>query len=144
MPFVKTYYIKGMHCATCEMLIKQDISKLDGVSGVKVSLAKSQVDISAVSPDKVPSIDLLNKLFKKSGYFFLEQKTKDKPLSKKDVYKVLGVLGLFILLFYFLGSSDVFLKLSLNSQSGPWSYFVFGVAAGISSCAALVGGILLS
>jgi len=39
------YQIKGMHCKSCEMLIKDGVGELDGVKKVDVSLAKNTVTV---------------------------------------------------------------------------------------------------
>ncbi len=41
----KTLDVKGMHCKSCEMLIKDAVSEIDGVKKVDVSLAKNTVTI---------------------------------------------------------------------------------------------------
>jgi len=143
-PNKKRYFVKGMHCSTCEILIKQDIKNMDGINNVKVSLSKEQVFIHTQGSNSVPSAETLTELFGELGYSFHEQKVKEKALEKDDVYKVVGVALLFIVLFYLFEKSGVFMSMSLTSQSSLVSYFIFGLAAGVSSCAALVGGLLLS
>ena len=39
------YQVKGMHCKSCEMLIKDGVGELDGVEKVDVSLAKNTVTV---------------------------------------------------------------------------------------------------
>ncbi len=39
------YQVKGMHCKSCEMLIKDSVGELDGVKKVDVSLAKNTVTV---------------------------------------------------------------------------------------------------
>lgn len=140
----KKYYVQGMHCSACEVLIKQDILNIEGVEDTKVSLSKSRVVIHAKDSKSVPSASQLNEIFEDLGYSFLEERPTERKLSKEELLKVLGIAGLFIVLFYWLENSGILMKYSLSAQSSPWSYFIFGLAAGLSSCAALVGGLLLS
>lgn len=37
--------VKGMHCKSCEMLIKDSVSELDGVKNVDASSIKSIVNV---------------------------------------------------------------------------------------------------
>jgi copper ion binding protein len=37
--------VKGMHCKSCEMLIKDSVTELDGVKKVDISLAKNTVAV---------------------------------------------------------------------------------------------------
>ncbi len=143
----KTFYVEGMHCNACEMLIKQDISSLDGVSNVDVSQADSCAVVTADSQKKIPGLSELNAKFKDSGYKFYDSKASISKLSKQDFYLALSASIIFIILFIALERSGVTSKISLSGESGDFaffSYFLFGLAAGISSCAALVGGLLLS
>ncbi len=51
------YQVKGMHCKSCEMLIKDSVGELGGVKKVDVSLVKNTVtveyDESQVSAKKI-------------------------------------------------------------------------------------------
>ena len=140
----KTFYVEGMHCNACEMLIKQDISSLDGVLDVDVSLSESCAIVTANSRKRIPGLSELNEKFKDSGYKFYDSKANISKLSKQDFYLALSASILFIILFISLESLGVSSKISLSGDSAFISYFIFGLAAGISSCAALVGGLLLS
>ena len=140
----KRYFVQGMHCSTCEILIKQDVASLKGVNKAKVSLSKEQLVIHVENGEHIPSHDALNELFGELGYTFHEKKLKEQKISKKDTYKVIAIAALFIALFYLFETSGVFMSLSLTSDSNLAAYFIFGLAAGVSSCAALVGGLLLS
>lgn len=142
--FKKTFYVEGMHCNACEMLIKQDLASLNGVSDVDVSLSESSAVVTANSKRKIPDLVALNKMFKDSGYIFFDSKKDISKLSKQDFYLALGASIIFVLLFLSLDKLGVSSKISLGGDSAFISYFIFGLAAGISSCAALVGGLLLS
>ncbi|HIH32328.1 TPA: heavy-metal-associated domain-containing protein [Candidatus Woesearchaeota archaeon] len=41
----KTFNVKGMHCKSCEMLIKDVLSEVDGVKKVDVSLINNTVTV---------------------------------------------------------------------------------------------------
>jgi Cu+-exporting ATPase len=41
----KTFNVKGMHCKSCEMLVKDSVTELDGVNKVDVSLIKNTVTV---------------------------------------------------------------------------------------------------
>ncbi len=140
----KTYFVQGMHCAACEVLLESDIAKLKGVEKVDAVLAHNCVEVRVANNQKLPSIEDLNSMFKDLGYTFHDKKAVEPKLNKQDIGKVVGVFSLFIVAFYLLGNTGVLLKASVSPNSSPFSYFVFGLLAGLSSCAALVGGVLLS
>lgn len=137
------YYVQGMHCSTCEILIDQDIRSFSESFNVNVSLAKSYVVIESTASEELPNIDHLNEHFKELGYTFHQNRPKEN-LTKSDVFKLLALGALFVLLFFSLERSGLLLYFSVSSESSIFSYFIFGIAAGLSSCAALVGGLLLS
>jgi uncharacterized protein len=139
----KEYYVKGMHCASCEVLINKEVSKMPGVDKVKVSLADSSVKVYS-DTNEFPKINTLDDALSELGYTFHNERPKNAPLARNDVLKVIGVFAAFIVAFYLLEKSSIFMRFSVNSSSPLYSYFIFGMVAGLSSCAALVGGLLLS
>ena len=140
----KKYSIQGMHCSACEILIRQDIENIEGIKKADVSLGAAQVVIHAKSKKDIPSANSLNKIFNEAGYTFYEGLAKDKPLKRNDIHKVLVLAALFIIIFYFFEKSNFLGRYSINAGSSLFAFFLFGMAAGLSSCAALVGGLLLS
>lgn len=142
--FRKTFYIQGMHCNACEMLIKQDVSGIAGVNDVVISMSESSAIVTANSKREMPTLTELNEMFNDSGYKFFESKNSISKLSKRDFYIAFGLALLFILLFLSLDSVGISNGMALGGEGAFFSYFIFGLAAGISSCAALVGGLLLS
>ena len=141
----KTYFIQGMHCSSCESFIQRTVRNLKGVKKVNVSLAKSQIDIETESIQSLPSLYKLNQLFNKDGYSFFEQKHKQSQrLSTKSIFTVGLIFILIVLIFFTFNGSELFSRFYVNSNSNLFAFFLFGIAAGISSCAAMVGGLLLS
>lgn len=55
-----TLNVKGMHCPSCEMLIKDSLGELDGVNKVKASYKKGTVkvffDESQIDEDKIRTV----------------------------------------------------------------------------------------
>ncbi len=134
------YYVKGMHCASCEILIEKGLMKLDEVSDAQVSLKNNTVEITAA---KQYDAQFLTDKFSDAGYSFYN----DKPLintTQKDVKQVMLIFGLFVFVFLTFEKTSMFSTFSVNANSSVFNYFVFGLLAGVSSCAALVGGLLLS
>jgi len=141
----KTYFIQGMHCSSCENFIQRTVLNLKGVKKVFVSLTKSQIEIEAESSQSLPSIYKLNQLFNKDGYSFFEQKhAQAQRLSTKSILTVTLIFLLIVFIFFTFNGSKLFSRFYVNSNSNLFAFFLFGIAAGISSCAAMVGGLLLS
>ncbi|MCX6745827.1 MAG: sulfite exporter TauE/SafE family protein [Candidatus Parcubacteria bacterium] len=143
-PVIKdhTYYVKGMHCASCEILIEKKLLKIENVKSVEASTSKGQILIEYVN--KRPGIEHLNKIFKDSGYTFSEQAIKEPENSSNNIYKTIVIAGLVIAAFILLNKLGIASWVNVSSQSSLPAFFLLGIFAGLSSCAALVGGIILS
>ena len=137
------YFIEGMHCAACPVLIERKIKKLDGVNKVKVSLAKDEIEIGG--NDEIPSIRELNKIFKADSYSFYEMEGFTPASSRsKNSYIIFGVAVLIIVGFLLINTTGLSSLVSVSASSSLPTFFLFGLLAGLSTCAALVGGIILS
>jgi len=135
-----TFYVKGMHCASCEILIEKKLLEIKNIKSVEASVNNGTVRI--VYEGLRPEIKKLNQIFEKEGYLFFEE-----PLKKEAENHLLTIIGstlLVIVLFFLLKNSRFAGLVNVNSNSSLPTFFFLGLIAGISSCAALVGGLLLS
>lgn len=148
MPNEQTYYIKGMHCAACEVLIEKKLLEIPGVKAVDASMADGKAIVEY--DGEKPGITALNDIFKKDNYTFFENKltTKEEIAEKSDSlnptligFAIATVIVMSFLLLDRMGISGLF---NISSKSSLVSFFGFGILAGLSSCAALVGGMVLS
>ena len=66
----KNFKVNGMHCASCEMLVKDSLDEADGVKKAEASYAKGTVSVefdeAKISEDKIRTI------IKKEGYEVLK------------------------------------------------------------------------
>lgn len=141
------YKVKGMHCASCEILIEKKLLDLDEVKSVDASTDKGEVVVQLQGSR--PSPERLNKLFKEENYTFSDfeekkvepkqESTSSNPTLVAFNFAIFIIIG-FLLLDWF-GAANF---LSMNSESSLLAFLGFGLLAGVSSCAALVGGIVLS
>lgn len=154
----QTIYIQGMHCASCELLIEKYIIAQKGVTSVEASLQDSKVDIYFEGREEL-DISLLNKEFAKMGYTFSRKKktVKEPPLFHMEdgaltvnseklgkVFKIGLILAVVMAIFIVIDKLQLAKYINVNGGFSLGAYFTLGIVAGISSCAALVGGMLLS
>ncbi len=142
------YFVKGMHCAACEVLIEKKLLEIPGVKAVDASTVDGKATVEYEG--EKPTIHILNDIFKKDSYVFFEnpilatedsnQKESTKNSTLFGFAIAIGIIMIFLLLDN-LGISGLF---NINSKSSAVSFFGFGLVAGLSSCAALVGGMVLS
>jgi len=137
------YYVKGMHCASCEILIEKKLLEIENVKSVEASTAKGEVLIEY--DNERPSLHRLNEIFKKEGYVFSDRHQEPTNRFKAKEFLITVGIGLLIIIGFIglhkLGLSGL---INVSSKSSLPVFFIFGLVAGISSCAALVGGIILS
>ncbi|MDO8658921.1 MAG: sulfite exporter TauE/SafE family protein [Candidatus Levybacteria bacterium] len=134
--------IKGMHCGSCELLIEEEISKIQGVKRCFVSHRKGQAEIYHKIRIEQNQIRLA---VEAAGYSLGKEKKYFFSHNIKD-YKELciAVISIFIL-FYLanaLGLFNLGAKTGNNFNSLP-VVLLIGLTAGISTCMAIVGGLVL-
>lgn len=141
-----TLYVEGMHCAACELLIEKKLKKHKGISKVDARLGDGSVIIEGdLKADKTKLASELTKLVQKEGYTI---KTSSKNIESKirwmDFIYAIPAALIFILLFMVLQKSGI-LQTNVDVSNGNYlAFFVIGLVASVSSCAALVGGLVLS
>lgn len=138
-----TIPIKGMHCRSCELLIEGELCNIKGVKKVEVSQKKS---VAEITYDGRLDYEKIKNTVENAGYSIgLSEK---KPFFTRDfnVYSQLLTFVVTLFLGYIL--LYVFdIKISTPSVANhPSSLLVvllIGLTAGISTCMALVGGLVL-
>jgi len=137
------YKVSGMHCASCELLIERKLLEMNNIKSVEAKAGKGEVTIE-YSENK-PSTEKLNRLFEKENYIFSDQPIVErKEKNNNESLIIFGIAILLIILFLSLNKLGIAGLVSVNAASSLFAFFIFGILAGISSCAALVGGIVLS
>lgn len=143
-----TYFVRGMHCASCEILIEKKLSALKEIKSVEASADKGKVFI--IYEGEKPGINRLNKIFREESYLFFNQPAYPdgvKTAAQKEeggFFTIAGVALLIIAGFFLIKNSGFAGLININSTSSLPMFFLLGLMAGISSCAALVGGLILS
>lgn len=153
-----SYYVEGMHCASCEVLIEKKLLKQNGIEAVDASLSSGKVEITYSSKIQ-PTLKDLNSNIEQYGYKLSETEIKkDKSaliniengsisIDKNKVKKLLNILiavVIIIIAFFIFENLQLGQHISVDANSSLPAFFVLGIVAGLSSCAALVGGLLLS
>lgn len=132
------YSVNGMHCASCEILIEKKLLEIPNIKSVEAKIGEVLIEYTG----QKPSLSQLNSMFKKEGYSFSDSQNirKENP----GFFKVIIISSLIILGFLYLNSLGFASFININSKSSIVAFFGLGIIAGLSSCAALVGGLVLS
>lgn len=137
-----TYYVKGMHCASCEILLEKKLLETEGVRSVEASTNKGEINI--YFDGEKPSVEKLNHIFKREGYSFFESKQSGNGNKSNSTLVAFNIAIFVIILFLILDKFGISGLLNVGSTSSLFAFLGLGLLAGISSCAALVGGMVLS
>lgn len=136
----KKYYVKGMHCKSCEILIEKKLVEVTNVKSVKASAVNDTVEVD-LSEGHL-STGRLNSMFEEEGYTFSEDPFEDSTTFEDSLMAIsiiLFLIGIFIFLKFVFGDA-----IDVTADSPLYAFLIFGFIAGLSSCAALVGGLVLS
>lgn len=134
--------IRGMHCRSCELLLEDAIGGVQGVSKVKVDFRKGRATIEHGAD--IPSNNEIESAVKQAGYAVGEP--GKLPWITKDAtdwrYIIFGAVFLAIL-YYALRGTGI-LDFSLDEKNVTTGFaLMLGLVAGVSTCMALVGGLIL-
>jgi len=135
--------VKGMHCHSCEILIEDKLKQVSGVQKVTASSKKSVVTIFS---DVEVSRNEIAAAVKAVGY---QVGKSDLPFVKANYRDLTFIVVSFLTigLLYFMATKLGLAKALTFGAAGPSTslavIFTIGVTAGLSSCMALVGGLVL-
>lgn len=152
-------YISGMHCSACELLIEKKLMKKEHVASVTISRKDAKARVTFDNQSYL-NIEQLNEEFKDLGYQFSHspiEKPKNKLWHKdangkktinqeklKQLIVSFAIALIFLISFYFIEKLQLGSFISVDINSALPAFFLLGLVAGVSSCAALIGGLLLS
>lgn len=139
-----TYHVSGTHCASCKILIEDTLNEQDFIKNAKVDLKKEIVSIE-VDTDKNQEelVDILSEKIKSYGYTLSIDKVIKEKQKDNTIWKALPIGLLFLFLFFILQKSGI-LNLGIGGGVTPITSFIIGLIASVSSCLAIVGGLVLS
>ena len=140
-------HVDGMHCASCEMLLEKELRKIKGVYRCHASHKKGEVDIEYKG-------DLLQREIQKAvnrcGYQAVGKRKKNKKqISHKNTfndYLEIAMITVGVIAGVFLLNKIEIARFfpDFGSQVNIAIALILGVVASVSTCLALVGGIVLS
>jgi len=134
--------IKGLHCRSCEALVHEKITQIDGVKGAKVSFKKSNVEIEF---DGRIMPETFSAAIESAGYSVGSENLSWISKNHGDWYALGAIVGVLALAAFLFNLSGV--KLDLFRFGEPENLLtvaLIGLAAGFSTCMALTGGLLLA
>lgn len=136
------FFVDGMHCASCELVIEKKLSKHQKVKLVRATLSSQKVEIHVEDPNTV-TLEELNTLLAGSGYTLqLDEVIKDR-IDYTELGKAFLLSFGLVCLFILLQKLGIVNLVRTNQVTLPF-VFLIGVVASLSTCMAVVGGLVLS
>jgi len=139
-----TIPIKGLHCRSCEILVENQLKEIEGISKVLINYRQGQAEI--FYDKEKPELEKITKAIEKAGYSVGKEKNSGLISKDKNDYKELGIAFLILIVLYFifknLGITNINITPSPDGLS-IWFVLLVGLTAGVSTCMALVGGLIL-
>lgn len=137
-----TFYVKGMHCNACVFLIESELTEDPRVSSAKSSLETRSVAICGDFGDMSPE-DVAKELSTLLSQHSLSIERVTEDVNWKEFAIAVPIALSFALLFVLLQKLGI-VNLVNTGNVTYGTAFVIGVIASLSTCMAVVGGLVLS
>ncbi len=135
--------IKGMHCRSCEILIEDELKQIPGVVYANVSHQKGVAEIGYKK--HLYKQDVENAITSAGYSLGKDEKFGIFSRNRRD-YIDLGIAFFIVTMLFLIAKTFGIFNLG-SSITGNYSslpiVFVIGLTAGVSTCMALVGGLVL-
>jgi len=137
-----TIPIKGMHCRSCEILVEKNLKNIPGINRAEVNYKAGKADI--FYDRGLPASESIKKAVKDAGYDVgRKEATTWLSRDKSDYINLLKGAGI-LLVVYLIAKWLGLFSFGVNTDStNVLIVLVVGLVAGISTCMALVGGLVL-
>ena len=135
--------IKGMHCRSCEILVEDELSKIYGVEQVEVNQERGEAIVC--SNGNIDQLKIEQAVLN-AGYTLGYDEKKNWFSKNINDYVEIFFYGIALVLIYFIANDLGIFKLVATTSNNFASLpivFLVGITAGLSTCMALVGGLVL-
>lgn len=139
--------IRGMHCASCEVLVEQKLKEVSGVQRVDVNHRSGKAEVFY---SEEPSLSDLQNAIQSDGYSvdYASGNQSENPAAQKNTAKdYLQIGGIFLVVvsaYYIFTSLNLVQPIALSGHISYGAVFLIGLLAAVSTCGAVAGGLLLA
>lgn len=136
-----TVCVRGMHCASCDILVKDKCNEVKNVEKVEADYHTATAKITYTGE---LDTDALNKKIREYGY----EITDEEHVQKEPLFKRItdaSILGFIIIFLYFLASElHIIPTFSGTVQLTLGTAFLLGLVASTSTCMATSGALFMA
>lgn len=131
-----------MHCRSCEILLEKTLSAVPGMKKARTNFRRGMAEIEF---DRQPSITELEKAVQNAGYQLgKKDQTSFWSRDSNDYVELVAVGSILLAIYLFIKLFGLFdFNLSVGAAPTMFTVLLIGLTAGLSSCMALVGGLVL-
>jgi sulfite exporter TauE/SafE/copper chaperone CopZ len=134
--------IRGMHCASCEILIGEQLKNISGVTMVSVNQKRALAEITYCGAQ--PSNETIARSVQEAGYSVGQKERLTWFSRNRADYRDLIRAGAILFVIYWFAKQFNLFSLDIgDSNTGVAVALLVGLVAGVSTCMALVGGLVL-
>lgn len=140
-----TFHVRGMHCNACILMTESELGDLPYITHVKSSLKDHSVEVVGDFGNKTPEqiAEELTIPLKSHGYTVSVESFDKLRINWADFKIAVPIALAFAVMFVALQKMG-FVNLVNASNVTYGTAFVIGIIASLSTCMAVVGGLLLS
>ncbi len=141
-----TFHIHGMHCKACILLTEGELNELSEVEHAHASLSKHTVTVTGMFEGKTQEelAERFTEVLKSHGYTVSTQKQIAVKTKRTREFSIaIPIAIVFAVLFVLLQKMGI-VNLVDASNVSYGTAFVIGIIASLSTCMAVVGGLVLS
>lgn len=139
-----TFHVSGTHCPSCKIFIEDRLNEQIGIYRTHVDVKKEIVTIETTLDENQHKLaEILTEKIKHNGYSLSVEKKKKEGKDIGGMWQALPI-GLALLAVFFLIQKSGVLNFGLGGTVTPITSFIIGLVASVSSCLAVVGGLVLS
>ena len=139
-----TLHVSGMHCASCPLLIEGVLTDVPNISTVTASLKQRHVEVSGDFGEKTIEeiAEELTAAVHSYGYVLSEERQRHRVQWHEFGIAIPLAIG-FIAFFVTLQKLGL-VNLVTTSEISYGTAFLIGMIASVSTCMAVIGGLVLS
>lgn len=139
-----TFHVSGTHCPSCKIFIEDTLDEQIGIEQTKVDLKNQIVTIETTLEENQHTLaEILTEKIKHNGYSLSVEKQVKVRKVDGVIWQALPI-GLALLAIFFIVQKSGILNFGLGGTVTPITSFIIGLVASVSSCLAVVGGLVLS
>src|ERR1035437_3909010 len=139
-----TLNVTGTHCPSCKILIEDILNEQIGIQNTIVDLKNETVSFETELDNTAGELaEMLTEKIEHNKYYLSVEKIIKEKENNDVLWTAIPIGIVFLALFFILQKSGI-LNIGIGGATTPATSFIIGIIASLSSCLAIVGGLVLS